>query len=191
MENRLVPNRKRSTSRLYIVTLLFNLYAEYIMRNAGLDEPQAGIKIAGRNINNLRYADDTTLMVENEELKSLLMKVKEESEKVGLKLNSQKTKIMASGPITLWQIDGETVETVTEFILGVSKITADGDCSHKIKRRLLLGRKVMTNLDSKLKSRDITLPTKFCLVKAMVVPVVMYGCESWTIRKAEHQRIDA
>ena len=148
------------------------------MRNAGLEEAQAGIKIAGRNINHLRYADDTTLMAESdEELKSLLMKVKEESEKVGLKINIQKTKIMASSPITLWQIDGETVETVADFILGGFKITADGDCSHEIKRRLLLGRKVMTNLDSILKSRDITLPTKVHLVKAMVFPVVMYGCE--------------
>ncbi len=171
---------------------LFNLYAEYIMRNAGLEEAQAGIKIAGRNINNLRYADDTTLMAESEEeLKSLLMKVKEESEKVGLKLNIQKTKIMASGPITSWQIDGETVETVADFIFLGSKITADGDCSHEIKRRLLLGRKVMTNLDSIFKSRDITLPTKVHLVKAMVFPVVMYGCESWTMKKAEHRRIDA
>ena len=150
-----------------------------------LDEAQAGIKIAGRNINNLRYADDTTLMAESEELKSLLMKVKEESEKVGLKLNIQKTKIMASGPITSWQIDGATVETVADFIFLGSKITADGDCSHEIKRRLLLGRKVMTNLDSIFKSRDITLPTKVCLVKAMVFPVVMYGCESWTVKKAE------
>ena len=150
------------------------------MRNAGLDEAQAGIKIARRNINNLRYVDDTTLMVESEEeLKSVLMKVKEESEKVCLKLNIQKTKIMASGPITSWQIDGETVEIVRDFIFGCSKLTADGDCSHEIKRRLLLGRKVMTNLDSILKSRDITLPTKFCLVKAMVFPVVMYGCKSW------------
>ena len=157
---------------------LFNFYAEYIMRNARLDEAQAGIKIAGRNINNLRYADDTTLMAESkEELKSPLMKVKEESEKVGLKLNIQKMKIMASGPITSWQIDGETVETVTDFILGGSKITADGDCSHEIKRHLLLGRKVMTNIDSILKSRDITLPTKIHLVKAMVFPVVKYGCE--------------
>ena len=171
---------------------LFNLYAEYIMRNAGLEETQAGIKIAGRNINNLRYADDTTLMAESEEeLKSLLMKVKEESEKVGLKLNIQKTKIMASGPITSWEIDGETVETVSDFIFLGSKITADGDCSHEIKRRLLLGRKVMTNLDSIFKSRDITLPTKVRLVKAMVFPVVMYGCESWTVKKAEHRRIDA
>ena len=148
------------------------------MRNAGLEEAQAGIKIAGRNINNLRYADDTTLMAESEEeLKSLLMKVKMESEKVGLKLNIQKTKIMASGPITAWEIDGETVETVSDFILG-SKITADGDCSLEIKRRLLLGRKVMTNLDSIFKSRDITLPTKVRLVKAMVFPIVMYGCKS-------------
>ena len=147
------------------------------MWNAGLDEAQAGIKIAGRNINNLRYADDTTLVAESEEeLKSLLMKVKEESEKVGLKLNTQKTKIMASGPITSWQIDGETMETVTDLIFMGSKLTADGDCSHEIKRRLLLGRKVMTNLDSILKSRDITLPTKFHLIKAMVFPVVMYGC---------------
>nr|CRL67899.1 Reverse transcriptase (RNA-dependent DNA polymerase) [Mycolicibacterium malmesburyense] len=170
---------------------LFNLYAEYIMRNTGLEEAQAGIKIAGRNINNLRYADDTTLMAESEELKSLLMKVKEEGEKVGLKLNIQKTKIMASGPITSWEIDGETVETVSDFILGGSKITADGDCSHEIKRHLLLGRKVMTNLYSILKSRDITLPTKVHLVKAMVFPVVMYGCESWTVKKAERRRIDA
>ena len=156
------------------------------MRNAGLEEAQAGIKIAGRNINNLRYADDTTLMAESEEeLKSLLMKVKEESEKVGLKLNIHKTKIMASGPITSWQIDGETVETVRDFILGSSQITADGDCSHEIKRHLLLGRKVMTNLDSILKSRDSTLPIKVHLVQATVFPVVMYGCESWTIKKAE------
>ena len=160
------------------------------MRNAGLEETQAGIKIAGRTINNLRYADDTTLKAETEEgLKSLLMKVKKESEKVSLKLNIQKTKIMASGPITSWEIDGETVETVTDFTFGGSKITADGDCSHEIKRYLLLGRKVMTNLDSILKSGDITLPTKVRLVKAMIFPVVMYGCESWT--KAEHQRIDA
>ena len=151
-----------------------------------LEEAQAGIKTAWRTINNLRYADDTTLMAESEELKSLLMKVKEESEKVGLKLNIQKMKIMASGPITSWQIDRETVETVSEFIFLGSKITADGDCSHEIKRCLLLGSKVMTNLDSILKSRDITLPTKVCLVKAMVFPVVMYGCESWTVRKAEH-----
>ena len=161
------------------------------MRNAGLEEAQAGIKIARRNINHLRYADDTTLMAESEkELKSLLMKVKE-SEKVGLKLNIQKTKIMASGPITSWKIDGETVETVSDFIFLGSKITADGYCSYEIKRCLLLGRKVMTNLDSILKSRDITLPTKVCLVKAMVFPVVMYGCKSWTVKKAEHWRIDA
>ena len=159
------------------------------MRNAGLEEPQAGIKTVRRNINNLRYADDTTLMAESEEeLKSLLMKVKEESEKVCLKLNIQKTKTMASGPITSWRIDGETVG---DFILGGSKITAGGDCSHKIKRRLLLGRKVMTNLESIFKSRDITLLTKVHLVKAMVFPVVMYGCESWTVKKAEHQKIDA
>ena len=158
------------------------------MRNAGLKEPQAGIKIAGRNINNLRYADDTTLMAESEEeLKSVLMKVKVESEKVGLKLNIQKTIIMASSPITSWQIDGETVETVADCFQqwGAPKITADGDCSHEIKRHLLLGRKVMTNLDSIFKSRDITLPTKVHLVKAMVCPVVMYGCESWTVKKAE------
>ena len=162
------------------------------MRNTGLEEAQAGIKIARRNISNLRYADDTTLMAESEEeLKSLLMKVKEESKKVGLKLNIQKTKIMASGSITSWQIDGETVETVSDFILGGSKITADGDCSHEIKRCLLLGRKVMTNLDNIFKSRDITLPTKVHLVKAMVFPVVMYGCESWTVKKAERRGIDA
>ena len=162
------------------------------MRNAGLEEAQAGIKIAGRNINNLRYADDTTLMAESEEeLESLLMKVKEESEKVGLKLNIQKTKIIASGPITSWQIDGEAMETVRDFVFLGSKITLDGDCSHEIKRHLLLGRKVMTSLDSLLKSRDITLPTKVRLVKAMVFPVVMYGYESWTIKKAECRRIDA
>ena len=161
------------------------------MRNAGLGEAQAWIKIAGRNINNLRYADDTTLMAESEELKSLLMKVKEESEKVGLKLNTKKTKIMASGPITSWQIDGETVKQWLTFGAGGSKITVDGDRSHKIKRCLLLGKKVMTNLDSILKSRDITFSTKVYLVKAMVFPVVMYGCESWTIKKAEHRRIDA
>ena len=162
------------------------------MRNAGLEEAQAGIKIARRNINNLKYADYTTLMPESEEeLESLLMIVKEESEKVGLKLNIQKTKFMASGPITSWQIDGETVETVSDFIFWGSKTTADGDCSHEIKRRLLLGRKVMTNLDSIVKSRDITLPTKVRLVKAMVFPVVMYGCESWAVKKAEHRRIDA
>ena len=171
-----------------ILSPCFNLYAEYFMRNAGLEEAQAGIKIAGRNINNLRYADDTTLMAESEEeLKSLLKKVKEESEKVNLKLNIQKTKIMTSGPISSWQIDGKTV---ADYFLG-SKITADGDCSHEIKRHLLFGRKVMTNLDSILKSRDITLSTKVCLVKDMVFPVVMYGCESWTIKKAQCQRIDA
>src|SRR5574342_29049 len=164
--------------------------AEYIMRSSGLDEAQAGIKIAGRNINNLRYADDTSLMAESEEeLKSLLMKVKEESENVGLKLNIQKTKIMASGPITSWQKDGETVERVSDFILGGSKITADGDCSHEIKRHLLLGRKVMSNLDSIFKSRDITLPTKVRLVKAMVFPVVMYGCEGWTVRRLSAEEL--
>ena len=161
-------------------------YAEYIMRNAGLEEAKAGIKIAGRSINNFRYADNITLIAENEkELKNLLVKVKEDSEKAGLKLSIQKTKIMASSPISSWQIDGETMEIVTEFILGGSKITADGDCSHEIERRLLLGRKAMTNLDSILKSRDITLSTKVHLVKAMVFPVVMYGCENWTIKKAE------
>ena len=162
------------------------------MRNTGLEEAQVGIKIAGRNINNLSYADDTILMAESEEeLKSLLMKVKEESEKVGLKLNIQKTKIMTSSSITSWQIDGETVETVADFIFLNSKITADGDCSHEIERHLLLRRKVMTNLEGILKSRDITLPTKVHLVKAMVFPVVMYGCESCTVKKAECQRIDA
>ena len=161
------------------------------MRNAGLDEAQAGIKIARRTINNLRYADDTTLMAESEELlKSLLMKVKEENEKVGTKLNIQKTKIMTSGPITSWQIDGETMETVTDFISLDSKITADGDCSQEIKRHFLLRRKVIINLDSILKSRDITLPTKVCLVKAMVFPAIIYGCESWMMKKAECQRID-
>ena len=165
---------------------LFNLFAEYIMRNPGLKEAQAGIKIAGRNINDLRYADDTTLMAESEEeLKSLLMKIKEESEQVGVKLNIQKTKIMASGPITSWEIDGETVETVSDFIVGGSKITTDGDCSHEIKIHLLLGRKVMTNLDSILKNRNITLPTEVHIVKAMVFPLVVYGCESWTVKKAE------
>ena len=162
------------------------------MRNAGLDEVQNRIKIAGRNINNLRYADDTTLVaVSEEELKSLLMKVKEKSENFGLKLNIQKTKIMASSPITSWQIDGETMEKVADFIFWSSKITADGDCRHEIKRCLLLERKVMTNLDSILKRRDITLPTKVCLVKVMVFPVVMYGCECWTVKKAESQSIDA
>ena len=161
------------------------------MRNTGLDEAQAGIKIAGRSINNISYADDTILMAESEELKSLLMKVKEESEKVGLKLSIQTTKMIVSGPITSWQIDGETVKIVADFIFEGSKITVDGDCSHGIKRCLLLGRKVMTNLDSILKSRDITLPTKVHLVKAMVFPLVMYGCESWTVKKADHQRTDA
>ena len=162
------------------------------MRNAGLDEAQAGIKTAGRNINNLRYSDDTIPMAESEEeLKSLLMKVKEESEKAGLKLNIQKTKIMASGPITSRQVDGKTMETVRDFILGGSKITADGDCGHEIKKHLLVGRKAMTNLDNILKSRDVTLPIKLHLVKAMVFPVFMYGWESWTIKKAEHQRINA
>jgi hypothetical protein len=171
---------------------LFKLYAEYIMGNAGLEEIQAGIKIDGRNINHLRYADDTTLMAESEEeLKSVLMKVKEESEKVGLKLNIQKMKIMASSPITSWEIDGETMETVSDFIFGGSRVTAGGDCSHEIKRHLLLGRKVMINLDNIFKSRDITLPTKVGLVKVMVFPVVMYGCESWTVKEAEHRRIDA
>ena len=175
--------------RCILSPCLFNLYAEYIMQNTGLDEAQAGIKIAGRNINNLRYADNTTLMAESEEeLKSLLMKVKEESEKVGLKLNIQNINIMASGPITSWEIGGETV---SDFIFLGSKISADGNCSHEIKRRLFLRRKVMTNLDSILKSRDITLPTKVHLVKAMVFAVVMYGCESWTVKKAEHRRIDA
>ena len=167
------------------------MYAEYVIRNPGLEEAQAGIKIAGRNINNLRYADETTLMAESEELQGLLRKVKEESEKVGLKLNIQKMKIMASGPITSWEIDGETMETVADFMFLGSQITADGDCSHEIKRHLLLGRRLMTNLDSIFKSRDITLPTKVHLIKAMVFPVVMYGCESWTVKKAEHQRIDA
>ena len=162
------------------------------MRNAGLEEAQAGIKIAGRNLNNLRYADDTTLMAESEEeLKSLLMKVKEESEKAGLKLNIQKMKTMASGPITSWQINGETMKTVRDFIFLGSKIADDGDCSHEIKRHLFLGRKFITNLDSILKSRDVTLPTKVCLAKALVFPVAMYGCESWTIKKRESQRIDA
>ena len=167
---------------------LFNLHAEYIMQNARLDEAQTEIKIARRNINNLRYTDDTTLMAESEELKSFLMKVKQESEKVDLKLNIQKTKIITSSPITSWQIDGETMR---DFIVGGSKITVDGDCSHEVKRCLLLGRKAMTNLDRILKSRDITLPTKVYLVKAVVFPVVMYGCDSWTTKKAEHHRIDA
>ena len=168
------------------------VFTEYIMRNAGLEEAQAGIKIAGRNNNNLGYAEDTTHMAESEEeLNSLLMKVKEESEKIGLKFNIQKTKIMASSPITSWQIDGETVETVADFIFLGSKITVDGDSSHEIKRCSILRRKAMTNLDSILKSRDITLQTKVRLVKAMVFPVVMYGCESWTVKKAERRRIDA
>ena len=167
---------------MYCHLAYLTLDAEYIMRNDGLEEAQAGIKIAGRNINNLRYADDTTLLAENEELKSLLMQVKVESEKAGLKLNMQKTKIMASGPITAWEIDGEMVETVSDFIFLGSEITVAGDCSHEIKRRLLLGSKVMSNLDSILKSRDITLSTKVHLVKAMVFPVVMYGCESWTVK---------
>ena len=170
---------------------LFNLYAEYLMKNAGLDEAQARIKIARRNISNFRYADDTNLVAESEKLKSLLMKVREESEKVGLELDIQKTKIMVSGPIISWQTDGETVETVADFIFLGSKITADGDCSHEIKRCLLLRRKVMSNLDSILKSRDITLSIKLHLFKAMVFPVVMYGYESWTIKKAECQRTDA
>ena len=192
MEQETGSESRKEYFRLYIAPCLFNFYAEYVMRNAGLDEAQAGIKIAGRNSNNLRYADDTILMAESEEeLKSLLMKVKEESDKVGLKPSIKKIKIMASGPITSWQIDGETMETVRDFVFLGSKITADGDCSHEIKRRLLLGRKAMTNLDSMLKSRDITLPTKVCLVKTMVFPVVMYGCESWTIKKAERQGFDA
>ena len=171
---------------------LFNLYAEYIMRNAGLDEAQAGIKIAGRNINNLRYADDTSFMAKSEEeLKNLLMKVKEESEKAGLKLNIKKTKIIAYDPISSWQIDGETMETVRNFILLSSTITADSDCSHEIKRCLLLEREVVTNLDSVLKSRDTTLPTKVGLIKAMFFSVVMYGCESWTVKNIECVRIDA
>ena len=183
---------KEYIKAVYWSPCLFNLYTEYIMRNAGLEEAKSGIKIVGRNVNNLRYADDTTLMAESEEvLKSLLMKMKKEGEKVGLKLNIQKTKVMASGPITSWQIDGETMETVADFIFLGSKITGDGDCSHEIKRCLLLGRKVMTILDSILKSRDITLSTKACLIKAMVFPVVKYGCESWTIKKTEHRRIDA
>ena len=170
---------------MLLLPCLFTFYAEYIMRNTGLEEAQAGTKIARRNINNLRYADDTTLMAESEEeLKNLLMEVKEENEKVDLKLNIQKTKIRASGPITSWEIDGETL--VSDFIFLDSKITADGDCSHEIQRCLLLGRKVMTNLDSIFKSRDITLPTKVRLVKAMDFPVVMYGCESWAVKKAEH-----
>ena len=170
---------------------LFNLYAEYIIKNTGLDEAQAGIKIAGTNINNLRYADDTTLMTESEELKSLLMKVKEKSEKIGLMLNIQKTKIMASSPITSWKTDWKQWKHFIYYYYYYyySKITADGDCSHEIKRCLLLGRKVMTKLDSILKSRDVTLPTNVHLVKAMIFPVVMYGCESWTVKKAEHEEL--
>ena len=178
---------KRVRQACILSPCLFNLYAEYTMQNTGLDETQAGIKISGRNLNNLRYANDTILMAKSEELKSLLMKVKEANEKVGLKLNIKKTKIMASSPITLRQIDGETV---ADFTFMSSKITGDGDCSHEIKRHLFLGRKVMTNLDSILKSRDITLPTKIRLVNAMDFPVVMYGCGSWIIKKAESQRID-
>ena len=177
---------KECLKAIYCHPALFNLYAEYIMQNARLDEVQAGIKIVGRKISNLRYADDTTLMAESEEeMKRLLMKVKEESEKAGLKLNIQKTKIMASGPISSWQMDGETMEKVKDVIFLGSKITVDDDCSHEIKRHLVPGRKATTNLDSILKSRDIILPTKVCLVKAMVLPVVMYGYESWTIKKAE------
>ena len=176
---------KRVRQGCILSLCLFNFYAEYIMRNAGLEEAQAGVKIVGRNTINLRYADDTTLMVESEELKTLLMKVREESEKVGLKLNIQKTKIMVSGCIIPWQMDGDTMETVSDFIFGGSKITADGDCSLEIKRCLLLGRKVMTNLDSILKSRDISLLTKIHLVKAVVLPIVMYGYESWTVKKVE------
>ena len=176
---------------MYNSPCLFNLNAEYIIQNARLDEAHGEVNIARRNISNFRYADDTTLMSESEELNNLLMKVTEESGKVGLKLNIQKTKIMASGPITSWQIDGETMETVRDFIFLGSKITADGKCSHEIKRQLLLGRKAMINLDSILKSRDIILPTKVCLVKAMVFPVVMYGCASWTTKKAGCRRIDA
>ena len=181
-----------SYSIVYIYHSLFNFYVEYIIQNAGLDEAEAGIKITRRNINNLKYVDDTTLISESkEELKSLLMKVKEESEEVDLKYNIQKTKIMASSPLTSWQIVGETMETLTDFIFLGSKITAGGDCRHDIKRRMLLGRKVMTNLDSILKSKDIILPRNIHLINAMVFPVVMYGCEGWTIKKAEHQRIDA
>ena len=184
MEKLTGSNWERSRSRLHFVTL-FNLYAEYIMRNARWDEAQTGIKIAGSNINNFRYTDDTTIMAEiEEELKSLWMNVKEESEKVGIKLSIQKTNTMASSPIPSWQIDGETVETVTNFIFGGSKVTADGDCSHEIKRRLLLGRKTMTGLDSVL-NRDITFLAKVRLVEVMVFPVVIYGCESWTIKKPE------
>ena len=182
---------KEYAKAIFLSLCLFNFYAEYIIWNARVDETQARIKISGRNINNFRYADDTTIMSESkEELKSLLMKVQEESQKAGLKLNIQKMKIMASGPIPSWQIDGETMETVTDFIFLGSKITAVGDCRHEIKRRLLLGRNVMTNLDSIFKSIDITLSTNVHLIKAMVFPVVMYGCESWTVKKAERRRID-
>ena len=192
IEQQTGSKRKAVCQGCILSPCFFNLHVEYIVRNAGLEETQAGIKIAGRNINNLRYTDHTTLMAESEEeLNSLLMKVKEESEKVGLKLNIQKTKIMASGPITSLQIDGETVDTVSDFIVWGSKITADGDCSHEIKRCLLLGRKVMTNLDSILKSRDITLPRVSRLVKAMVFPVVMCGFESWTVKKPKHRKVDA
>ena len=198
-KQQLEPDTEQQTGskfgKKYVICILspclFNLYAESIMWIAGLNEAQAGIKIAGRNMKNLRYADDTILMAASRELKSLLIKVKEERERVGLKLKIQKTKIMPSGPITSWQIEGENVEALTGFIFLGSKITADSSCSHEIKRHLLLGRKVMTNWDSILKSRDITLPTKVCLVKAMVFPVVMYGCERWTIKKADHWRIDA
>ena len=187
MNNRLVPKQERSTSRLYIVTLLIELIYRVHHEKHWAGRSTSWNQIAGRNINNLRYSDDTILMAEiKEELKSLLIKVKVESEKFVLTLNIQKTKIMVPGPITSWQIDGETMETVSDFIFLGSKIAADGDCSHEIKRRLLPERKAMTNLDSILKSRDITLPTEICLVKAMVFPVVKYGCESWTIKKAEH-----
>ena len=182
----MINDNGKEYEKEYIYVCIYLYLQEYIMRNAGLEEAQAGIKIAGRHINNLRYEDDTTLLAESEEeLKSFLMKVKVESEKVGLKRNIQKTKIMASGPITSWEIDREAVETVSDFIFLGSRITADGDCSHEIKRRLLLGRKAMTNLDNTLKSRDITLPTKVCLAKAMVFPVVRYGCESWTLSSSE------
>ena len=177
---------KRVLQGYILSPCLLNLYAEYTMWNAGLDDSQAGIKFARRNINNLRYADGTTLMAESKEkLKSLLMRVKEENEKAGLKLNIQKTEIMTSGPITLWQIDGGKVETMTDFLFFSSKVTADGECSHELKRHLILRRKDLTNLDSVLKSRDITLPTKVPIVRAMVYPVIMYGCESWTIKKAK------
>ena len=192
VEQQTGSKKEKDASGCILSPCLFNLHTWYIMPNAGLDEAQAGIKIATRNIKNLRYADDTTLMVESEEeLKNLLVKVKEESEKTGLKLKIPKTNIMAPGPITSWQIDGETMGTVTDFIFLGSKITADGDCSHEIKRSLFLGRKTMPNLESILKSRNITLLTKVCIVKAMIFPVVRYGCKSWTIKKAEVQTIDA